>query len=136
MVRNSGVLMPTIIGTVITRNKHCSHIWKLWAIMSSIVLISLLKRFIIRPMGVVSKKDMGECAMFRKMPACNWRPARTFPMYSASEAPTMNIPVRNHFGLHSSSYMSTSKLICWQTQQQYFLHATALFCFSSKEQKH
>ena len=107
VVRNSGVLIPTITGTVTTLNKHCSHIRKLCAIMSSMVLISLLNRFIIRPTGVVSKKYIGERAMFPKMPACNWRPARTFPMYSVSEAPTMNIPVRNHCLLYFTEIITS-----------------------------
>lgn len=57
--------------------------------------MSLLNRFMMRPAGVVSKKAIGDRAMFCKMPACNARPARTFPMYSESEAPTMKIPARN-----------------------------------------
>jgi hypothetical protein len=92
-VRNNGVLMPTMIGTVMTRRKQEIHIWKLWAIVTSIVSMSLLNLFIIRPKGVVSKKLMGERAMLPRIAPCRVLPALTLPIYKERAPATTNTPV-------------------------------------------
>lgn len=90
--RNRGVLYAITIGTHSTRKRHVNQAWKLIAIRVSITSMSLLKRFKIRPPGVLSKKDIGDATMFLKILKCTLRPALTLPMNSEILAAIINTP--------------------------------------------
>lgn len=92
VVKNNGVLIPTTIGTVITRSKEDNQEWILLRSVTSIVSTSLLNLFKMRPNGVVSKKFMGERTILLKIEACSLLEALTLPKYNDTAPATKNTP--------------------------------------------
>lgn len=62
--------------------------------MQSMASISLAKRFSRLPLGVDSKKDMGEWSTFFSRSRCNWRDAIIPPIEMATVVPKMAMPER------------------------------------------
>lgn len=104
--RNRGVLYAITIGTHSTRKRHVNQAWKLIAIRVSITSMSLLKRFKIRPPGVLSKKDIGDATMFLKILKCTLRPALTLPMNNEILAAIINTPRNTNLFIYYCTFNS------------------------------
>ena len=78
----------------------CSQALMVAGITMSIISMSFVKRFVMRPSGVVSKKCSGEWKMLHSMSTCRLRAARTRPFANEMLARRMNTPADMHIRHH------------------------------------
>ena len=90
---------PTLMTITVHRLASivCSQALMVAGMTMSIISMSLVKRFVIRPRGVVSKKCRGEWKMLHSMSTCRLRAARTRPFANEMLARRMKIPENVQF---------------------------------------
>ena len=93
---------PTLMTITVHRLASivCSQALMVAGMTMSIISMSLVKRFVIRPRGVVSKKCSGEWKMLHSMSTCRLRAARTRPFANEMLARRMKIPVGKGKHMH------------------------------------
>ena len=104
MVKNIGVLMLMTSTVPTTCRQHFAQKSKVRGITESTVSISLPKRFTIRPVGVRSKKTIGDCSIRASSPKWRLRLALIPPLAKTTEPRNTQRPGRKRRKKDNSCY--------------------------------